>query len=112
VANNNATTLPRVVANRSKPVVAKPIATTRTGENATTRGSIATWRIEINRRKLANGGYSHHWNYRFTIDGQRRAVYGGNLEKLIALNPARWNVYMSNSMTGKRVRQNGKKETR
>jgi hypothetical protein len=94
-------------------VVANSNATTRTRQNATTRGSLATtWRIEINRRKLANGGYSHHWNYRFTINGQRRAVYGGNLEKLVALNPARWNIYISNSATGRRERQNGKKEKR
>lgn len=55
------------------------------------------WRIEINRRSKADGGYSYHWLYRFGSGKDRRAVYGGTIDQLIALNPARWAAYQENS---------------
>jgi hypothetical protein len=55
------------------------------------------WRIEINRRKRAGGGYSYHWLYRFGSGKDRRAVYGGTVDSLIELNPTRWDSYVNNS---------------
>lgn len=95
----------------------KPHATTRQAEadttsaprNATTRDATTdrtglVWRIEINRRPLAGGGWSYHWLYRFGSGSERRAVYGGTVDRLIALNPARWQKYLEVT--------NGKAETR
>ena len=73
-------------ATTTAPVVASP--------NATTERRVMTWRIEINRRPKADGGYSYHWLYRFGSGDERRAVYGGTVDALIALNPARWQKYL------------------
>ena len=86
------------------PVVASELqsnATTKT--NATTSGAttatplVVAWRIEINRRPKADGGYSYHWLYRFGSGKDRRAVYGGTIDQLIALNPKRWATYQENT---------------
>jgi len=65
-----------------------------------------TWRIEINRRPKAGGGYSFHWLYRFGSGDERRAVYGGTVDALIALNPARWQKYLevTNGKKGRSTR--------
>ena len=68
------------------PVVAAPIATTER--------KALSWRIEINRRPKVGGGHSYHWLYRFGSGDERRAVYGGTVDALIALNPARWQKYL------------------
>ena len=89
-----------VVASREE-----PHATTHDGDNATTRPAVVAaasattrpalaWRIEINRRPLAGGGWSYHWLYRFGSGDQRRAVYGGTVDRLIAFNPNRWQKYL------------------
>jgi hypothetical protein len=62
--------------------------------NATTERRALTWRIEINRRPKAGGGYSFHWLYRFGSGDERRAIYGGTVDALIAMNPARWQKYL------------------
>ena len=87
-----------VVASTAPSVVAcvvalesKPRATT---DNATTERRVLTWRIEINRRPKAGGGYSFHWLYRFGSGDERRAIYGGTVDALIAMNPARWQKYL------------------
>lgn len=76
----------------------KPVVAQRTTTRATTDSSPGlVWRIEINRRKKAKGGYSYHWLYRFGRGPDRRAVYGGTADQLIALNPARWAQYLEAS---------------
>ncbi len=75
-------------------------ATTKTnaGGHATTAAPlVVAWRIEINRRAKSGGGYSYHWLYRFGSGNDRRAVYGGTIDRLIALNPARWAAYQENT---------------
>lgn len=93
---NDATTR-RATTNRV-PVVR---ATTEraTTERATTERATTglVWRIEINRRKKADGTYSYHWLYRFGSGKDRRAVYGGTVDRLMALNPTRWVNYVNNS---------------
>jgi hypothetical protein len=96
-----ATTAPAVVA--PDPVVASVVASVVAQSNATTNQDATTdrpglvWRIEINRRRKADGSYSYHWLYRFGSGSDRRAVYGGTIDELMALNPARWQSYLSNS---------------
>lgn len=77
-------------ATTSASVVASSNATT----NTTTIRTALSWRIEINRRPKADGGYSYHWLYRFGSGDERRAVYGGTVDTLIALNPVRWQKYL------------------
>jgi len=55
------------------------------------------WRIEINRRRKSGGGWSYHWLYRFGSGRDRTAIYGGTIDRLIALNPARWAAYQENT---------------
>jgi hypothetical protein len=62
--------------------------------DATTERRALAWRIEINRRPKADGGYSYHWLYRFGSGRDRRAIYGGTVDRLIALNPERWQKYL------------------
>jgi hypothetical protein len=62
--------------------------------NATTERRAVAWRIEINRRSKAAGGYSFHWLYRFGSGDERRAIYGGTIDQLIAINPERWQKYL------------------
>ena len=87
-----------VVALERKPNATTEDATTSASvvalDDATTERRAMTWRIEINRRPKADGGYSFHWLYRFGSGGARRAVYGGTVDALIALNPARWQKYL------------------
>ena len=86
-----------VVASREKP---------RATTDATTERRAMTWRIEINRRPKAGGGYSFHWLYRFGSGDERRAVYGGTVDALIASNPARWQKYLevTNGKKGRSTR--------
>lgn len=72
-------------ATTNRPVVARDATTSRPG---------LVWRIEINRRRKADGGWSYHWIYRFGSGKERRSFYGGTVDRLIALNPARWNQYL------------------
>ena len=87
-----------VVASREKPRATTENATTSApvvaAANATTERRAMTWRIEINRRPKAGGGYSFHWLYRFGSGDERRAVYGGTVDALIAMNPVRWQKYL------------------
>lgn len=87
-----------VVALESKIDSAAKNATTDTlvvaSSNATTERRAMTWRIEINRRPKVGGGHSYHWLYRFGSGDERRAVYGGTVDALIAMNPARWQKYL------------------
>lgn len=70
------------------------MASSATTSHATTdRGGGLIWRIEINRRRKADGGWSYHWLYRFGSGRDRRAIYGGTIDRLIALNPTRWKQY-------------------
>jgi hypothetical protein len=96
-----ATTAPAVVA--PDPVVASVVASVVAQSNATTNQDATTdrpglvWRIEINRRRKADGSYSYHWLYRFGSGKTRQAVYGGTVDELIELNPIRWAAYANNS---------------
>jgi hypothetical protein len=56
------------------------------------------WRIEINRRPKADGGWSYHWLYRFGSGRDRTSVYGGTVDRLMAINPARWARYLEVSV--------------
>jgi hypothetical protein len=73
----------RVVAEAPEHVVAESGACSGT-ERKTAVFKPFTWRIEINRRKLAGRGYSYHWLWRLTLDDgkTRRSRYGGNLTSL------------------------------
>jgi hypothetical protein len=98
-----------VVASREKPRATTDATTGASvvaASNATTERRAMTWRIEINRRPKAGGGYSFHWLYRFGSGDERRAVYGGTVDALIALNPARWQKYLevTNGKKGRSTR--------
>jgi hypothetical protein len=98
------------VASAAPPVVAQSVVASNLQSNATTNATtkpstvtnhattaaplVVAWRIEINRRKKADGGWSYHWLYRFGSGDERRSVYGGTADKLIALNPDRWRKYL------------------
>jgi hypothetical protein len=93
-----------VMASRPAPVVASVVASRVNQANATTDANATTkpplvvaWRIEINRRPKAGGGYSYHWLYRFGSGSDRRAVYGGTIDRLMMMNPLRWATYLVNS---------------
>jgi hypothetical protein len=99
---------PRPATNRVRPVVASVVASrvkpqnattdnATTNQNATTGATTLAWRIEINRRPKAGGGYSYHWLYRFGSGADRRAVYGGTIDRLMATNPLRWATYLVNA---------------
>jgi len=100
--------VPLSVVASSPPVVASHVVASNLQSNATTDATtkasattsppvVVAWRIEINRRPKAEGGYSYHWLYRFGSGKDRRAVYGGTIDRLIAFNPARWQAYQDNS---------------
>lgn len=96
VASTAPSVVASVVALESKPRATTDNATTNApvvaASNATTERRALTWRIEINRRPKAGGGYSFHWLYRF---GSGDAViHGGTVDALIAMNPARWQKYL------------------
>ena len=98
VASTAPSVVASVVALESKPRATTDNATTNApvvaASNATTERRALTWRIEINRRPKADGGYSFHWLYRFGSGDERRAIYGGTVDALIAMNPARWQKYL------------------
>jgi hypothetical protein len=88
-----------VVASREKPDATTDRATTDRAttsapRNATTSRPALVWRIEINRRRKASNGWSYHWLYRFGSGNERRSVYGGTIDQLMALNLARWQKYL------------------
>ena len=90
---NDGTVLKNVVAD----VVATRETTTEKKKPATTRKKY-NWRIEINKRKKKDNGFTYHWIYRLTKEnGKRKSKYGGSLDSLKMRNPERWESYKQNS---------------
>jgi hypothetical protein len=65
-----------------------------------------TWRIEINRRPKAGGGYSFHWLYRFGSGDERRARLWWHGGRADSVEPARWQKYLevTNGKKGRSTR--------